>query len=197
MPFSGWKRLREPASCFRGDGGYPIPAYSEFMPPPLLGCKPYGAVDTALFADDDPFGWRVNEFEERLELRPGLELLGRQILRALIHLGRGDTAHGISRGKLTDNPFWRAGRLPTWTTPFLWEPGQSLRGVSFLLTFRPFAKLPSAVQKAYLAGELHLLPFPGSLFFWGVPAYLGLHGELPFAVQIPLLHTVSRHEDPR
>src|SRR5207247_5692315 len=36
----------------------------------------------------------------------GLELLGRQILRALIHLGHGDTAHGISRGKLTDNPFW-------------------------------------------------------------------------------------------
>src|SRR5262245_7260922 len=305
MAPSGWKRLREPAACFRGDGRYPIPAYSEFMPPPLLGCKPYGAIDTALFADDDPFGWRINEFEERLELRPGLEQLGRQILRALIHLGHGDPAHGIAHGKLKDNPFWpenlaaaagklkheryvallplalsrtqddkgrvrwslfggseqgparafwkafftapgrelppedalgflrrllheayeipfdklgdlreagfrilarcddlpfafwRAGRLPKWTTPLLWEPRHSLRGVTHLLTFRPFATLPAAVQRAYLTGELHLVPFPGSLFYWGVATYLELHRELPFAVQIPLLHTVSRHEDPR
>src|SRR5206468_9068608 len=35
-----------------------------------------------------------------------LELLGRQILRALIHLGQGDSGHSIARGKLKDNPFW-------------------------------------------------------------------------------------------
>jgi hypothetical protein len=60
------------------------------------------------------------------------------------------------------------------------------------LTFRPFGLLPAAVQQAYLAGELHLLPFPGSLVFWGVPPYLRLQSELPFAVQIPLLHSLAR-----
>ena len=50
------------------------------------------------------------------------------------------------------------------------------------------------MQRAYLAGELHLLPFPGSLVFWGAPAYQQLQQELPLAVQIPLLHLVARHE---
>src|SRR5262249_38986663 len=299
MAPSGWKRLREPAACFRGDGRYPIPAYSEFMPPPLLGCKPYGAIDTALFADDDPFGWRINEFEERLELRPGLEQLCRQMLRALIHLGHGDPAHGIAHGKLKDNPFWpenlaaaagklkheryvallplalsrtqddkgrvrwtlfggseqgpaRAfwrgfyhtptaehsveaegffeqllatvyddpvhfgelhaagfrflpmgagtgwdeGPLPRWTAPLILQPRESLRHVKYLLTFRPFGKLPAPVQKASLGGDLPLLPFPGSLVFWGAAKYRQLRRQLPFAMQVPLLQMVPRHEDP-
>src|SRR5439155_10921593 len=118
---------------------------------------------------------------------PGRELPLEQALcffRRLLH-----DAYGVGFDKLADLRaagfrilpqgddlpfvFWRAGRLPKWTTPFQWEPRQSLRGVLYLLTFRPFAKLPSAVQKAYLAGELHLLPFPGSLVFWGVPLCLG------------------------
>ncbi|HEX5445242.1 MAG TPA: M28 family peptidase, partial [Pirellulales bacterium] len=57
--------------------------------------------------------------------------------------------------------------------------------------------LPEAVQRAYLAGELHLLPFPGSMLFWGCRGYLSLNGELPLAVQIPLLHLLERHEAPR
>jgi len=72
-----------------------------------------------------------------------------------------------------------------------------LRGVKYLLTFRPFGKLPAAVRRAYLAGELHLLPFPGSLVFWGAPPYRRLQRQLPFAMQIPLLHLFHRHEDPQ
>ena len=93
-------------------------------------------------------------------------------------------------------PHWREEPLPSWTSRYLWAKGQSARKVKYLLTFRAFGKLPAAVQRAYLAGELHLLPFPGSLIFWGVPAYLQFHHELPMALQIPLLHLVARHEGP-
>ena len=90
--------------------------------------------------------------------------------------------------------FWKESPLPTWTKPFIWRPGQPLRGVQYLLTFRPFANLPESVQKAYLAGTLHLLPCPGSLLFWGVKDYLRLAQDLPCAAQIPLLHLVPRTE---
>src|SRR5262249_14981097 len=64
--------------------------------------------------------------------------------------------------------------------------------VRYLLTFRPFGRLPAAVRKAYLAGSLCLLPFPGSLMFWGIPGYRTLHEELPLALQVPLLFAVAR-----
>src|SRR5262249_28882422 len=97
-----------------------------------------------------------------------------------------------------DLPFahWREGPLPSWTAPLAWEPDRPLRGVRYLLTFRPFRRLPAAVRRAYLAGDLHLLPFPGSLLFWGCPGYLRLERELTFAVQVPLLQQVDRHEGP-
>ena len=74
---------------------------------------------------------------------------------------------------------------------------RSLRGVKYLLTFRPFGKLPKGVRQAYLAGELHLLPFPGSLIFWGLTNYQRLSRQMPLATQIPLLNLFHRHEDPR
>jgi hypothetical protein len=89
------------------------------------------------------------------------------------------------------------GPLPKWTAPYLLADGQSLKGVKYLLTFRPFAQLPPSVQRAYLQGKLHLLPFPGSLFFWGAQPYLSLQRELPLAGQIPLLHVVNRYEGVR
>ena len=93
-------------------------------------------------------------------------------------------------------PSWDEEPLPTWAAAYRWQPGQSLRGVRYLLTFCPFSRLPAAVRRAYLAGELHLLPFPGSLLFFGAPPYLQLQKELPAAVQIPLLHSLHRHEAP-
>ncbi|HLN32911.1 MAG TPA: M28 family peptidase [Gemmataceae bacterium] len=93
-------------------------------------------------------------------------------------------------------PWWSDGPVPKWTRELLWTKGQSLRSTKYLLTFQPFSRLPAAVQQGYLAGDLHLLPCPGSLLFWASPPYIGLHKELPLAVQIPLLHTVARHEGP-
>jgi hypothetical protein len=50
------------------------------------------------------------------------------------------------------------------------------------------------VKRAYLAGDLNLIPFPGSLVFWGAQPYLHLQRELPLAMQIPLLNLIGRHE---
>ncbi len=294
MPAQGWKQLLSGASRFQGEGHFPIAAYSEFVPPPRLGPKPYGGVGINPMLDGDPFGWGVSEYEEAVELQPGLNTLAHCVVGALARLGQGQPAHGISKGKLIDNPYWppalaaAAGKLaheryvvllplalsrtqddkgrvrwtlfggseqgpargfwrsfftapgreagdgepaffrdllatvygakegdlratgfrvlpsaaedddplPRWTRPLVLGPRESLRGVKYLLTFRPFAKLPVAVRRAYLAGELHLLPFPGSLVFWGAPPYRRLQRSLPFATQIPLLHTFPRHEDP-
>ncbi|HLJ92884.1 MAG TPA: M28 family peptidase [Gemmataceae bacterium] len=304
MPTQGWKRLLDGWPWFRGEGTSPIAAYSEFMPPPRLLRKPYGGEDLILHQTDDPWGWPIPEYEEALILRPGLEKIAQQIVGALVHLGHGQPAHGVSKIKLLDNPYWpdtlarqaghlaherfvvllplalsrtqddkgrvlwtlfggseqgpargfwrsffispkkemphekaldfvrallhsvyqepleelkdlhRAGfrilpaegefslpywqeePLPSWTVPYLWSRERSVRGIKYLLTFRPFGKLPAAVQRAYFAGELHLLPFPGSLIFWGCPTYLRMQQTFPLAMQIPLLHLVGRHEGP-
>jgi hypothetical protein len=304
MTEQGWRRMfPEPHP---GTGlDCPIPAYSEFMPPPRIGWKPYGSREPMPFAPDDPFGWRIQEYEEEVELQPGLAALARTAVGALANLGQGRPARGISRALLAGNPYWppelasRAGRLaqeryvillplalsrtqddkgrvrwtlfggseqgpaagfwkgfflepgrespaaeglafirqllarvygesagspedlraagfrilpsgrrpaglpwvepdlPSWTAPFLWTGRESAGAVRYLLTFRPFQALPAAVRQAYLDGRLHLLPFPGSLVFWGARSILRLARSLPLAGQIPLLHLFERHEAPR
>jgi hypothetical protein len=93
---------------------------------------------------------------------------------------------------LAEGDGWPAEPLPSWASNYLLAEGQSLAGVRYLLTFRPFRDLPQSVRRKYLAGDLHLLPFPGSLHFWGNPHFLQLREQLPFALQIPLLHFLER-----
>ena len=45
MKALGLNRTLEGWPWFKGAGNYPINAYSEFMPPPLLGLSPYGRAD--------------------------------------------------------------------------------------------------------------------------------------------------------
>ena len=107
MAATGWKQLLAGGPWYHGPDRYPIAAYSEFLPPPRLGRKPYAEeVDDVLFAANDPWGWHVSEAEEALEFRPGLESLAHQLVGRLVHLGRGESCHGISRKKLEDNPYW-------------------------------------------------------------------------------------------
>src|SRR5438132_5068733 len=106
MPTQGWKRLLDGWPWFRGEGSYPIAAYSEFMPPPRLIRKPYGGEDLLLHQADDPWGWPITEYEEAFTLRPGLEKTAQQVVSALMHLGHGQPAHGISKSKLAGNPYW-------------------------------------------------------------------------------------------
>src|SRR5262249_1179417 len=42
MARAGWFQLIPGESSFRGADAVRIPAYSEFMPPPRVGWKPYG-----------------------------------------------------------------------------------------------------------------------------------------------------------
>jgi hypothetical protein len=130
--------------------------------------------------------------------RPAEEALG--FLRNLLVTAFGRARSGLRilpQGRLASPlPDWPEGPLPGWTRPLLWEEGQPLAGVRYLLTFRPFALLPEAIQRAYLAGRLALIPFPGCLLFWGAPLFLRLRHELPDALQIPLLWHVAHHDDP-
>jgi hypothetical protein len=296
---TGWHRLVEGYPWYNRPGSFPLPAYSEFMPAPLLGHLAAGAIDDSLFSEADPFGWSISEMEEEYQLKPGLEWIARHIMSHIPKLGQGlpDSFIGGHKNKnLQDNPYWppelaaRAGSLaheryvcilplalsPTqddkgrilWTffggseqgpeyvfwKSFFSAPGQELPAeqftdfisrllsevyqeqivsppsgllelgfrilpghatlnpnlfpawagefvadastdwgkVRYLLTFRPFGQLPAQVRANYLAGQLHLLPFPGSLVFWGTPTFARLQKQLPLAGQIPLLRLVPR-----
>ncbi len=106
MAERGWKQLVANRTWFQGKGKYPISAYSEFMPPPRLGCKAYGSADGVVFSEEDPSGWHITEFEEAFELKPGLAQVAKQLVTAFHHLGRCEPSHGISQYKLRDNPYW-------------------------------------------------------------------------------------------
>ena len=64
MAVVGWQRLLVGKPWFRGEGKYPVPAYSEFMPAPRVGIKSYGTEDAHFFDENDPWGWPVTEAEE-------------------------------------------------------------------------------------------------------------------------------------
>ena len=116
-----WKTLVNGYPRFSGKDQYPIPAYSEFMPPPRLGLSPYDSLDNSLFSEDDLFGWYVSEVEEEHELQPGMSSLARQIVAEIVGLGQGKPAYRIAGHlgrNLEDNPYWppelaaRSGKLP-------------------------------------------------------------------------------------
>ena len=66
MAEQGWQKLLAGYPWFAGEGKYAIPAYSEFMPPPRVGRKPYGDFETSVYLENDPYGWHVSEYEEAL-----------------------------------------------------------------------------------------------------------------------------------
>ena len=90
-------------------------------------------------------------------------------------------------------PHWCETILPAWTNAFLWDENTFMGDVRYLLTFRPFSLLPPTIRERYLNGKLMLLPFPGSLVFWGMKSYIHLQAELPMALQIPMQRLVKRH----
>ncbi len=305
MAAQGWDKLLTDIPRYGKGDPFQIMAYSEMMPSPWIGWRPYGKEHPIPRNPEDPFTWLVNEREQMMELGPGLRLIARQVLSALERLDREQPAQGINRAKLEGNAYWpkelaelpgaipheryvtflplalskaqddkgrvrwmfygsseqgpdrafwrsfyyspgrernheyavdfvrrllqsaygekpknlidlrhagfrilpgsgesvckswRQDPLPSWTKPFLLGERESLTGVKYLLTFRPFGTLPQAIRRAYLDGRLHLLPFPGSLIFWGAPPFLKMQSEFPLAAQIPLLNVCDRHEAPR
>ena len=88
MTRAGWSKLIPSEDSFRAPGAFRIDAYSEYMPPPRVGWKPYGPVpvNVQLFSPDDPFGWKIHEFDETLELQPGLHQIAKQLMARLKRL---------------------------------------------------------------------------------------------------------------
>src|SRR5262245_37671139 len=108
MARAGWMKLITDKEDSQNSSAFHIDAYSEFMPPPRVGWKPYGPmpINTYLFSADDPFGWKVHEFDEALELQPGLFQIARQLLTRLKRLQDGNPETGLPRHISKDNPFW-------------------------------------------------------------------------------------------
>lgn len=295
----GWHAFMQGYPWFKGAGNFPLPAYSEFMPPPRVGINLFGEVDRRIFVESNPYGWGVPEVQEEYELKPGLASIAAQTMLQLRELGLG--RHALRLGgpggrNLQNNPYWpdelqahagklwheryvtlvplalsrtqddmghmpwtlfgsseqgpergfwmsfysapnqerparegisffcrllnavygervrdarqlkraglrilptskkshwQTGPLPSWTADWVMRPTDSLEGVRYLLTFRPFAELSDAIRQAYLRGELALLPFPGSLSFWGAPLYTKVEQQLPLAAQFAHLHIIS------
>jgi hypothetical protein len=90
--------------------------------------------------------------------------------------------------------YWKMEPLPSWTKGYLLGDRDATDPVHYLLTFRPFDRLPSRVKEKYLDGKLHLLPFPGSMVLWGIPQYIKLQETLYNAIQMPMLRLVQRDE---
>ncbi len=107
----GWQTLTDGFPWFEGSGRFPIPAYSEFMPPPRLGLPPYGELDTTLLDPNDPHGWRVSEFDEAYQIRLGFENVANQTMGHLIRFANDLTSvyvAGPNGRNLKNNPYWSA-----------------------------------------------------------------------------------------
>ncbi len=101
----GWSLLeKEARSAFRGKGRLPLRAYSEFMPAPHVGLKPYGLwKDPSIAVDEN--GFAITEYEQVQELAPGLARIAEHLIVELEKLVRGE-AHALSRTLLEGNPAW-------------------------------------------------------------------------------------------
>jgi hypothetical protein len=108
MAHAGWPKLIPHQGAFQRPGAYRIDAYSEYMPPPCVGWKPYGTlpVNPQLFSPHDPFGWNVHEFDEALELQPGLYQIAKQLMARLKRLLEGNPEASLPRHVSENNPFW-------------------------------------------------------------------------------------------
>jgi hypothetical protein len=90
--------------------------------------------------------------------------------------------------------YWKTEKHPSWTKYYLIDDTAETGDLKFLLTFRPFDKLPVAIKEKYASGKLYLIPFPGSLVMWGFREYIRLQEEIPNAIHLPMLRLVKRDE---
>jgi hypothetical protein len=279
----GWSRIvAEAQHAFAGAGRFPLPAYSELMPPPYVGIKPYvprleEAAATAQASETSSLD--ITEYEQTQELAPGLARISGRIIEAIVKLARGGS-HDLSRTLLADNPAWppalaeaakqgkkrddavsmilsvalsrtqddkgnvrwtlfgtshegsaapffasfgddeaqrfarviafargranaaasldgvrilaKVAELPAFAKALHLTSNDALDGVEVVVTFRPFAALPTPLQQAFLDGAVELVPSPASLVFGEHPRYRGLAATLPRAMQLPLLSLFPR-----
>ena len=104
-----WEQLEAEAwDAFAGEGRFPLPAYSEYMPSPYVVLKPYAprrAAGACTIGASDDAAMDVTEHEQAHGLTPGLAKIAAHLLTELDRLARG-TPHEFSRTLLDDNPAW-------------------------------------------------------------------------------------------
>jgi hypothetical protein len=93
----------EAREAFRGEGRFPLRAYSEFMPAQFVGWKPCalgtGREAATLGACE------IDEYEWAHEIAPGLDRIAEHILHELGKLVRGQP-HALSHTLLDGSPAW-------------------------------------------------------------------------------------------
>jgi hypothetical protein len=105
----GWARIEAEAHrAFGKHASFPIRAYSESMPPPYVGLKPYAprlsdAPCTAFAEQGDSL--EITEYEQAQEIEPGLDHIAQHLVAELGKLVRGE-GHALSHTLLDDNPAW-------------------------------------------------------------------------------------------
>jgi hypothetical protein len=117
-----WDQIEaEARGAFVGAGQFPLRAYSELMPPPYVGLKPYAPErgrGAATYGVSDGHSLDIDEYEQAHDLEPGLERIAQRLVDELGKLVHGEP-HGLSHTLLAGNPAWpaelaeaaRAGRL--------------------------------------------------------------------------------------
>jgi hypothetical protein len=183
--------------------------YVTLMPIALARTQDYlGHVRWTLFGNSEQGPERA--FWQSFYTEPGQEVPLSESLafvRQLLASVYGETARTendllqlgfriLPSGKNEQFPYWNVDPLPKWTQPFIIDDQAASDETFYLLTFRPFSKLPERLREKYLSGQLALIPSPHSLIHWGMPLYhLGVDAY-PFAMQYPMLPLVARHEGP-
>ncbi|HEY4055155.1 MAG TPA: M28 family peptidase [Kofleriaceae bacterium] len=106
-----WHRIEtEACGAFHGEGRFPLRAYSELMPPPYVGIKPYApqcARRDATCAVTDRDAFDIDEYELAHDLEPGFARIAEVIVAEISKLTRGER-HALSHTLLADNPAWPA-----------------------------------------------------------------------------------------
>ena len=106
-----WEQIEaEALDAFRGPGRFPLRAYSEFMPPPFVGLKPYApsrAEAPTTFPVSAGDALDIDEYEQVHHLEPGLDRIAEHLLHELGRVARGEPT-ALSRAMLESNPAWPA-----------------------------------------------------------------------------------------
>src|SRR5271154_6644851 len=104
-----WEQIEaEAQEAVRAAGRFPFRAYSEFMPPPYVGVKPYApsrasAACTSGASDDHALD--ITEYEQREDSEAGLSRTASLLVTEIARLARG-TSRLLSHTLLEGNPAW-------------------------------------------------------------------------------------------
>src|SRR5260221_9467280 len=104
-----WDRIEaEARDAYHGEGSFPLRAYSEAMPSPYVGIKPYApdrAHAAATFGCSGDAHLDIDEYENAHDLVPGLDRIADHLVLEIGRLVRGES-HALPKALLAGNPAW-------------------------------------------------------------------------------------------